>query len=248
MWILYLLAGLVALGLLTWGIIKLIELCQEYIWVTILTIVILSALEITGLSFLFSWLWRDYKWAIYLIITIAVLAGLAAIILLCINLWDFLSYVFEDISIWWNNKKKKHNPQEEIKIEIPIKYKRKYLLTKNEWNFYHDLKLIANKHNYIVLAKIRMADLVEPDEPKGSKNYFRAFSKTKAKHIDFALCNPANMYVELLIELDDRSHERTDRVERDIFIEKVYEETGYKLLRVSNAENLENKLIEILKK
>ncbi len=246
MWIVYLLAGLVALGLLGWGVIKLLELCEEYIWVTILTIVVLTGLEITGLGFLFAWLWKDHRWAVYLLITIAALAGIAILAFLFINLWDFFSYIFEDISIWWSKKKKKHNTEQEI--ELPIRYKRKYLLTKREWSFYHELKLIANKHNYIVLAKIRMADLVEPDEPKGSKGYFRAFSKTKAKHIDFALCNPVNMYVELLIELDDSTHERADRKERDLFIEKVYEETGYKLLRVIDTEGLENKLIEALKK
>ena len=41
-----------------------------------------------------------------------------------------------------------------------LPYKPKYLLTKNELNFYQELNKIAKEKNLIVLSKIRMADLL----------------------------------------------------------------------------------------
>lgn len=122
-------------------------------------------------------------------------------------------------------------------------YQRKYLLTKHEWLFYKELKPIADKLGFVVLSKIRMADLVEPIAGNNSE-YYRAFSKVKAKHIDFVLCRPENLYVELLIELDDSTHYAGNA--RDAFVEKVYAQTGYKLFRTRTSENLEAGIIQAL--
>ena len=36
----------------------------------------------------------------------------------------------------------------------------------------------------------------------------------------------------LVIELDDRSHQRVDRQERDAFVEELFQSTGIPLLRI----------------
>lgn len=132
------------------------------------------------------------------------------------------------------------NPKAKEEQYIP-QYRRKYLLTKHELEFYKELKKVADKLNLSILTKIRMADLVE-----AINNDYRGFAKIKAKHVDFALCNPENMYVLLLIELDDKSHQHQYRIERDEFVEQVYTETGYKLLRVTSTYNLEKAITEAL--
>lgn len=69
-----------------------------------------------------------------------------------------------------NKEKKLATPQEEKSIdnengeatatdEYP--YVKTYLLTKNEWAFYKQLKPITDKYNLHILAKVRLADLVE---------------------------------------------------------------------------------------
>lgn len=134
-------------------------------------------------------------------------------------------------------KKRKNNNTNWAQIQItPANYKRKYLLTHNEWAFYKHLKPIADKLGLTVLAKIRMADLVDPIGDTGSE-YYKAFGKVKAKHVDFALAKPDNLYIELLIELDDSTHKEGN--ERDAFVENVYAAVGYKLLRVYNDYMLE---------
>lgn len=109
-------------------------------------------------------------------------------------------------------------------------YKKRYFLTKNELNFYKKLKPMSDKYNLCVMAKIRLADLVEVDSYK-TKEFNKYFSKIKAKHIDFALSNPENLEIKYLIELDDSSHNKQDRIERDLFVNKICKETGYVLIR-----------------
>lgn len=153
-----------------------------------------------------------------------------------------------------NNKDKKKqstniniSPEapEEIKIDNieKIPYRRKYLLTKNELNFYKKLKLIADEYGYLIIAKVRLADLIKVNYEADEKERLKYFNKIAAKHIDFALCNPENMFVEYLIELDDNSHNNSKRIERDVFIEKVIEKSGYNLIRTFGAEQIKDKII-----
>lgn len=132
----------------------------------------------------------------------------------------------------------------EYKDYVP--YIRKNLLTKNEWTFYKELKPIADKMNYTILCKTRIADLVEVESGLTKSEWQTAFNKINKKHIDFILSNPDNLYPILLIELDDSSHEQEKVKARDEFVERIYQKTGYKLLRVKNNNELENKITEAL--
>lgn len=126
-----------------------------------------------------------------------------------------------------------------------LPYKPKYLLTKNELNFYQELNKIAKEKNLVVLSKIRMADLVEV-EPIDKYKWEIYFNRISRKHIDFALARTENLKIELLIELDDYTHNES-QYERDRFIEAVYKKTGYKLLRTRSTTNLRELINEIIK-
>ena len=92
-----------------------------------------------------------------------------------------------------------------------------------------------------VLAKIRVADLVEVDGSVNKSEWQKYFNKINKKHIDFALANPANLRIELLIELDDNSHNNA-QIERDKFVEELYKKTGYPFLRTRGTGDLKNKI------
>ena len=66
-------------------------------------------------------------------------------------------------------------------------FRRKYLLTKAEKSFYNVLREVVAPH--AVLAKVRLADLVEADE----RHLLRRsnFDHIKSKHIDFMICDRA---------------------------------------------------------
>lgn len=134
---------------------------------------------------------------------------------------------------------------EKVNNTAELPYRKKLLLTKNEWYFYKNLKPVADELGYTVLAKIRMADLVEVSV-KEQKDYLKYFNKINKKHIDFALAKPENLQIELLIELDDNSHESKQK-DRDAFVEAVYSKTGYKILRTKGTADLKEKITKILK-
>lgn len=150
-----------------------------------------------------------------------------------------VAYVLEKKQKPVSNKNVEEEQQSEsIKI---MPYRKKLLLTKNEWAFYKELKPIADEMKLSVLAKIRVADLVEVDGSVNKSEWQKYFNKINKKHIDFALANPANLRIELLIELDDNSHNNA-QIERDKFVEELYKKTGYAFLRTRGTGDLKNKI------
>ena len=131
------------------------------------------------------------------------------------------------------------------KIE-KLPYVKKNLMTKNEWAFYKQLKPIADKLNYSIICKTRVADLIDVQKGLSKSEWQTAFNRINKKHIDFILCKPENLLPVLLIELDDNSHDTEKRKERDEFIEKVLNLTGYKLLRTRGTAELEDNIIKAL--
>ena len=94
------------------------------------------------------------------------------------------------------------------------------VMTDREREFYVRLRETAEEHGLQIFTKVRLADLVVP-LPKAENPYWmECFNKVKAKHIDFALADEDTAIVAL-IELDDSSHARPDRVERDDFVNAV---------------------------
>lgn len=130
--------------------------------------------------------------------------------------------------------------------ELDLPYERRYLLTKNEWYFYKQLKPIADKYGYTILAKIRLADLVQVKQRMTKSEYSRYFAKIRAKHIDFTLCNPENLAPVLLIELDDKSHKTPNREKRDNFVDAILVKCGYQIIHTYGTGDLENKIKTIL--
>ncbi len=104
------------------------------------------------------------------------------------------------------------------------------LITKSELRFYRALYK-AVQDDFEIFAMVRIADLlrVEEDTP----NYRKWLNKILAKHIDFVICDPGSLEPKVCIELDDRSHERPDRVERDEFVDAAFESAGLPLIRIA---------------
>lgn len=108
-------------------------------------------------------------------------------------------------------------------------FHKKLLLTKNEFYFYKRLKEITDSASLQILAKIRLADLIEVNSGLTKQEWNRYFSKIKAKHIDFAIVQ--DMRIIMLIELDDNTHNNASREKRDIFVENALTNAGYLFVR-----------------
>lgn len=83
----------------------------------------------------------------------------------------------------------------------------------------------------VVCTKVALGDLfyVKRDDPSRYRIYT---NKIDRKHVDFLLCDPATMRPLVGIELDDKSHQRPDRQERDAFVDQAFQAAGLALLHV----------------
>ena len=68
-----------------------------------------------------------------------------------------------------------------------------------------------------VFAKVRIADLFDVGKTADRSEWQSAFNKINSKHVDFVLCRATDLSPLAAIELDDKSHDRADRQQRDIF-------------------------------
>jgi hypothetical protein len=106
--------------------------------------------------------------------------------------------------------------------------KRPKLVTKAELRFYKSLSK-AVQDDWAIFAMVRIADILVVT--KGAPKRRTWLNKILAKHIDFVLCDPSTLEPMVAIELDDSSHQRKDRQERDEFVDHAFESAGLPLVR-----------------
>jgi len=75
--------------------------------------------------------------------------------------------------------------------------------------------------DFRIFGKVRVADVVRVRTTPSRSAYQSAFNRINAKHFDFILCNKDDLSLVGAIELNDRSHQQTNRRERDSFLEGV---------------------------
>lgn len=105
------------------------------------------------------------------------------------------------------------------------------LFTETEWKF-HTVLQEAIGGDALLMGKVRIADILCVNRDFDNRARMSAFSKISSKHIDFVVVSPTTGYVLACIELDDASHQRKDRIERDIFVNAAFDEADLPLLRI----------------
>lgn len=107
--------------------------------------------------------------------------------------------------------------------------RRSSVMTRNEQEFYRALLRAAGR-DFDVFAMVRMADLLTVRNGVAKRQSWQ--SRINCKHIDFVLCDMESQEPLLAIEIDDRSHQRKDRQERDYFVDRAFDAAGLPLLRI----------------
>ena len=114
--------------------------------------------------------------------------------------------------------------------ELPYR-QRDDFLSASELSFYRVL-ISSIDGEYLICPKINLADIFFVARPHENRSYRNRIDR---KHVDFLLCNSKSMKPILGIELDDSSHSRRDRQERDEFVDQVFKAAGLPLLHVRAA-------------
>lgn len=117
--------------------------------------------------------------------------------------------------------------QNDDTLPIAGHYQKKWILTTNEKIAYQALKRICDEKGLYLMSKVRLFDLVEPI--RSDAKYKTYLYKIQAKHVDFVICDK-NLIAQCIIELDDSSHNRIDRMERDKFVDEVLRSVGYTII------------------
>lgn len=118
----------------------------------------------------------------------------------------------------------------------PVYARRETLFTQAELRFLSTLRQ-ALPEGLEIFGKVRVADVLKPVEGLDPKAWRSAFHRITGKHLDFVLCERHTGRFVCAIELNDRSHERPDRQERDRFIVQACAEAGFPLLLIPAARS-----------
>ncbi len=108
---------------------------------------------------------------------------------------------------------------------------RENFLSPAELSFYRVLVQSVGE-SFSINNKVRLWDILTVPKHEGSRSYENRIS---SKHIDFLLCDPTTMQPVLAIELDDASHARKDRQERDAFLDQALAAAGLAILHIRAA-------------
>ncbi len=106
------------------------------------------------------------------------------------------------------------------------------LLTPAERAFFAVLRQAVG-NDYQLFAKVRLGDILQIEPEVSGKRRFAAFGRISSKHADFVLCDARSFAVVGVVELDDRSHQRPDRQERDRFFDAALAVASVPVLRVT---------------
>ncbi len=107
------------------------------------------------------------------------------------------------------------------------------LVTENEFRFYTQLQVVVGKR-FTIFAKVRLADIfsVNPINPSLDQAHFNRIS---SRHVDFLICENETLRPRFAIELDDRSHRQSKRIQRDGFVNELFSGLGLPLIRIPAA-------------
>lgn len=125
-------------------------------------------------------------------------------------------------------------------------YQARLLLTKNEWKCYMTMRDPIEALEMRICPKVRLLDLAEPKKGTTGKEWGHLKNRVQSKHVDFAICD-RDMHVKLIIELDDSTHDKQERKDRDTFVDTVLTGCGFEILHVRNAEAELPKILAVLK-
>lgn len=120
---------------------------------------------------------------------------------------------------------------------------RQSLMTKAEDEFFIKLERAVSER-YYVFPQVHLSALL--DHHVKGQNWSYAFRHINGKSVDYVLCSRETLQPTYAIELDDFSHEKSDRQKRDKEVERVFSEAGLPLIRFKDGNVTEQEIIQEL--
>lgn len=117
----------------------------------------------------------------------------------------------------------------------------KPILTEAEARFFRSLE-DAVDGRYLVWPQLPLWTFIETrSNDRGAATSFK--NRISLKRVDFCLIDRQTSTVHKAIELDDCTHQRSDRQHRDAFVQDVLKQAGVPLIRISAAKVYDSQTI-----
>lgn len=133
------------------------------------------------------------------------------------------------VALFFVTKKPAKAPPQKNDAVLPYK-KRDDFLSAAELSFYRSL-CTTIQNEAVICPKVAIKDVVFVPRNVG-KDYMKFFNWIAQKHVDFVLCDSVTMQTICAIELDDKSHQKETRKQRDEFVDRVFEAAKIPLFHV----------------
>lgn len=118
-------------------------------------------------------------------------------------------------------------------------YEKRNFMTKTELNFYNKIKELETE--YKIVPQINLATIIK----KINKGYINELFK----NVDFAIFDKEYKNLLLLIELNDNTHNKPNRKDRDLKVKKICRDANINLITFyTNYPNENNYVINRIKK
>lgn len=125
------------------------------------------------------------------------------------------------------------------KLEAPataeevLPYEKKpYLMTNAERNFFKVLYEAAHEKYYIV-PQVPLSNIVRVEYTH--RWFYEYRNKINRRYLDFVLFDKEYFTPQIVIELDDTTHLLPDRAARDVFVDKVLQKAGIRVVHIKTA-------------
>lgn len=137
-----------------------------------------------------------------------------------------------------------------IRIEesrLSYKYRGKaHIMTRREEEFFRTLNDIFDKKCYII-PQVHLSALLN-HKVKG-QNWKGAFAHINGKSVDYVLLRSKDLSVLCAVELDDSTHDKTSRIERDREVERLLNDSNIPLVRLRNPGSMsKQEIVDIFAK
>lgn len=123
----------------------------------------------------------------------------------------------------------------EIKKTIYNYQAKQYFMTKSENDFFRMLNNVAGDR-YFIFPQVHLSAIL--DEKIKGQNWKAAFKHINGKSIDYVLCDKQSLKPVYAVELDDYTHNYSNRQERDQEVERMFQSAGIPLVRFNDYKTL----------
>ena len=145
-----------------------------------------------------------------------------------------IAYIFKGIG-----KIKQAEDSDENKDQIKKAqyryYAKPYVMTSRENDCFKILNEIFSS-KWFVVPQVHLSAFL--DYRVKGQNWNAAFRHINGKSVDFVLIGKESYKVICAIELDDSTHIKPDRIERDVEIERMFKESRIPLARIGRFESM----------